>query len=30
MGDSGRIFAWSAVLFVGVIGILLLLGDIMH
>ena len=30
MGEAGRIFGWSAILFLCVIGILILLGDIMH
>jgi hypothetical protein len=30
MGDAGKIFLWSAILFFGVIGILVLVGDIMH
>ena len=29
MGDTGRIFVWSALLLFGVVGILIL-GDIMH
>ena len=30
MGDTGKIFVWSALLLFGVVGILILVGDIMH